>query len=146
MNNAVCPTLRIPEVLFPRFANTHRYVSLSRNCPVPEMLFLRIATKVPKSRTTEKTRHQAPEDELYRQICATSGSSAQSVGRRGIASCEAQTVWDLQCFSTATFLSVKVPYTLEYKVPRKSLAFQNIMSAILAAPFRIPKIRWQIHN
>ena len=36
--------------------------------------------------------------------------------------------------------------TLEYKVPRKSLAFQNIISAILGPPFRIPKIRCQIHN
>ena len=36
--------------------------------------------------------------------------------------------------------------TLEYKVPRKSLAFQNIMSAILGPPFWIPKSRCQIHN
>ena len=36
--------------------------------------------------------------------------------------------------------------TFEYKVPRKSLGSQNIMSSILDPPFRIPKIRCQIHN
>ena len=37
------------------------------------------------------------------------------------------------------------PKAPEYKVPRKSLGFQNTMSAILSPPFWIPKIRCQIH-
>ena len=36
--------------------------------------------------------------------------------------------------------------TFEYKVPRKSLGFQNIMSSILGPPFWIPKIWCQIRN
>ena len=53
-----------------------------------------VAVKVPKCKSPEnmnnrKTR-QAREDELYRQIYATSGSYDRCVGRRGIESCEWQ--------------------------------------------------------
>ena len=38
------------------------------------------------------------------------------------------------------------PKALEYKIPRKSLGFQNIMFTILGRPFWILKIRCRIHN
>ena len=71
------------------------------------LLVERVAVKVPKCKSPENTNHrksrQAREDELYRQIYAASGLSARCVGRRGIESCEWQTAWHVQWFSTPTF-------------------------------------------
>ena len=50
-----------------------------------------------------------------------------------------------KCKSDVKFV-ISDPKTMKYKVLRKSLSIENIMSAILGPSFWIPKIQCQIHN